>query len=256
MKTHFSDIVSNALNKYKCYITQFQSMKNCVRMYGDYPYPKYMVLPEKKIIYLEMPKVANSAIKAGMLKKEFPDAFSIQKESLKYTEHHLDRKYRNYFKFTFVRNPMERVVSCYENKYHGDPETIGNNMKEFDHYLFGYIRKDRGFSNFLFKIALIPDSYKDPHFKPQYKIVYDQSKKKRVDFVGKYERLNTVYPKIANKYDLAKLDVYNKTQRNYYMDYYNRWTVFLVYFIYRKDIHYFGYKEEYRKLLNYVWRKR
>lgn len=256
MGRRFSELIHNTISNYKCYKEQFSDMKNCISKYGSYPYPKYMVLPEKRLIYLEMPKVANSAIKASMLNKEFPDAFSIQQESLKYTEHSLNGKHRNFYKFTFVRNPMERVVSCYENKYHGDQKTIGINIKEYDHYLFGYIKKDKGFSNFLFRIALIPDAYKDQHFKPQYKIAYDQNGKKRVNYIGKYERLNEEYGKIAQKYNLAQLNVYNKTQRKNYMEYYNRWTVFLVYLIYRKDIQYFGYMKEYRKLFDYVRRKK
>lgn len=255
MKQHFREMIHNTMRNYKCYKEQFLDMKNCICKYGSYPYPKYMILPEKKLIYLEMPKVANSAIKASMLKKEFPDAFSIQEESLKYTEHNLDSKHRSFYKFTFVRNPMERIVSCYENKYHGDPRSIGISIKEYDNYLFGYIKKDRGFANFLFRIALIPDAYKDQHFKPQYRIVYDQDGKKRVNYIGKYERLNEEYQKIARKYDLEQLNVYNETQRKNYMEYYNRWTVYLVYLIYRKDIQYFGYMKEYRKLFDYVRRR-
>ena len=135
---------------------------------------------------------------------------------------------------------------------------LGNILTEleYDHYLFGYIRRDRGFANFLCRIALIPDSYKDHHFKPQYSIVYDKNGRKRVDYIGKYENLNQEYGKISRKYGLDRLDVYNKTDRKTYMEYYNRFTVYLAYFIYKKDIKFFEYEKEYQELLDYVNKKR
>lgn len=236
----------------------FQQMRECIAQYGNYPYPKYMVLEDKKLIYLEVPKVANCSIKASMLKNKFKDDYSVQRESLKYTVHNLDNKYDDYYKFTFVRNPFERIVSCYESKYHKDRQMLGNILTEleYDHYLFGYIRRDRGFANFLCRIALIPDSYKDHHFKPQYSIVYDKNGRKRVDYIGKYENLNQEYGKISRKYGLDRLDVYNKTDRKTYMEYYNRFTVYLAYFIYKKDIKFFEYEKEYQELLDYVNKKR
>ena len=236
----------------------FQQMRECIAQYGNYPYPKYMVLEDKKLIYLEVTKVANCSIKASMLKNKFKDDYSVQRESLKYTVHNLDNKYDDYYKFTFVRNPFERIVSCYESKYHKDRQMLGNILTEleYDHYLFGYIRRDRGFANFLCRIALIPDSYKDHHFKPQYSIVYDKNGRKRVDYIGKYENLNQEYGKISRKYGLDRLDVYNKTDRKTYMEYYNRFTVYLAYFIYKKDIKFFEYEKEYQELLDYVNKKR
>lgn len=244
--------------RYKSYNRQFQAMRSDVHKYGNYPYPKYMILSQKKLIYLEIPKVANCSIKASMLQKKFKDDYSVQAESLKYTVHNLGEKYDDFYKFTFVRNPLDRVVSCYESKYHKDKQMFGKYRKdlEFDGYLFGYIRKDQGFTNFLCRIALIPDAYKDHHFKPQYNIVYDRNGRKNVDYVGKYEKLNQEYQQISEKFNLNQLDVYNKTDRKSYMEYYNLFTTYLVYFIYRKDIKYFGYEKEYRELLEYVRRKK
>lgn len=244
--------------QYKRYNHHFHAVRSDVHKYGNYPHPKYMILSEKKLIYLEMPKVANCSIKASMLQKKFEDDYSVQAESLKYTVHNLGKKYDDYYKFTFVRNPLERVVSCYESKYHKDKQMFGKYKKdlEFDGYLFGYIRKDKGFTNFLCRIALIPDAYKDHHFKPQYNIVYDKKGRKNVDYVGKYENLNQEYQQISEKYNLDQLGVYNRTDRKSYMEYYNLFTTYLAYYIYRKDIKYFGYEKEYRELLEYVRRKK
>ncbi len=247
-----------AKKRIRIYQNQFIKMRDCIQRYGDYPYPKYMVLKDKKVIYLEMPKVANCSIKASMLNTKFEDDYSVQKESLKYTTHKVGRGCRDFYKFTFVRNPFERLVSCYESKYHKDKKMIGSIMKnlEYDNYLFGFIRRDYGFTNFVLRIALIPDAYKDHHFKPQSQIVYEKDGRSRVDFVGKYESLNEEYEKISEKYDFDELPIYNKTERKDYKEYYNALTARIAYFIYRKDIKNFGYEKEYRQLIKYIQRKK
>ncbi len=243
--------------RYRNYFQQFQMMGDCVKEYGNYPYPKYMVIPEKKLIYLEMPKVANCSIKASMLKRTFKDDYSVQKESLKYTIHRLDHQYDDFYKFTFVRNPFERLVSCYESKYHKDKQMIGEVIEEleYNHYLFGLLRKDKGFTNFLCRIIFIPDPYKDHHFKPQYHIVYNKNGKCCVDYIGKYEEINKDYQKISQRFDLDNLSTYNKTERRSYMDYYNIITARLAYFIYKDDIQKFGYEKDYKKLICYIKNK-
>ncbi len=257
--TKWKDVLNrdygNLKSEIRNYIHHFDSVRQCIKRYGTYPYPKYMVLEDRKLVYLEMPKVANCSIKGSMLRQNFPDDYSVQNESMKYTVHVLGKRYRDYYKFTFVRNPFERLVSCYESKYHKDKKMLGSPyMKElvYEYYLFGYLKKDRGFTNFVCRIALIPDAYKEHHFKPQTAIVYDADGKCRVDFVGKYEHLNEQFGRIISKYDLDELPMYNKTDHKNYMDYYNVFTARLAYFIYKEDIQRFGYEKEYKRLLKYV----
>ena len=251
-------IYDNLRMRFRNYRHHFENVQQCVKRYGTYPYPKYMVLEDKRLVYLEVPKVANCSIKGSMLKQSFQDDYSVQNESLKYTVHVLGKRYKDYYRFTFVRNPFERLVSCYESKYHKDKKMIGTPyMKEmtYEYYLFGYLRKDRGFTNFICRIALIPNAYKDHHFKPQTSIVYNADGKCNVDFVGRYEHLEKEFEKIISKYELGKLPMYNKTQYKNYMDYYNVFTARLAYFIYKDDINKFGYEEEYKRLLKYVKNK-
>lgn len=62
-----------------------------------------MVFEKYKAIYFPIPKVACSSIKVFLT--DFAE-FSLDD---------LD-KFKNYFKFAFVRNPWDRLVSCYINK--------------------------------------------------------------------------------------------------------------------------------------------
>lgn len=233
-------------------------MKN-VCIYGTYQPRHFIVDEEKKVVYLEMPKVANTSIKASILGCQNKD-YSVGKIHTladDYMVCQLNEKQRRNFAFTFVRNPFERVVSCYEGKYHKDRKELGKDREHlwFDFYLFGYIREDRGFENFVRRIYRIPDWIKDFHFLPQYNIVYDKEGKCMVDYVEKIENINEKYPYLQEKYGLGELPHMNQSGKKPWMDYYTKDTARMVYHMYKKDIEVFGYRKEYKRLLKYLKEK-
>ena len=86
-------------------------------------------------------------------------------------------QFESYFKFSFVRNPWDRIVSEY--KYRGYPVKID-------------------FKTYLFKHLPAPDwtdSY--CHIIPQYDFLYDEGGKLLVDFVGRYETLQADFDKVC-----------------------------------------------------------
>jgi hypothetical protein len=83
----------------------------------------------------------------------------------------------SYFKFSFVRNPWDRIVSEY--KYRGYPVKI-----DFKTYLFKHLPAP-GWT----------DTY--CHIIPQYDFLYDDAGKLLVDFVGKYESLQADFDKVC-----------------------------------------------------------
>ncbi len=76
------------------------------------------------------------------------------------------------YKFTFVRNPFDRLYSCYMGKYHTAYGKGTDFYGEFDYYLLGYLKRDKGFENFVDKIFKIPDAWSDRHFKSQYFLIF------------------------------------------------------------------------------------
>jgi hypothetical protein len=86
-------------------------------------------------------------------------------------------QFESYFKFSFVRNPWDRIVSEY--KYRGYPVKI-----DFKTYLFKHLPAP-GWT----------DTY--CHIIPQYDFLHDEAGKLLVDFVGRYERLQADFDKVC-----------------------------------------------------------
>ena len=68
--------------------------------------------------------------------------------------------------------------------------------------------------------------------------------KPRVDFVGRYETYQTDIEYVCDRLNIEyeELPVLNKTNHNYYVDYYDNKTKELVGRMYEKDILNFGYE--------------
>jgi Sulfotransferase family. len=221
---------------------------------------KYFVLDDKKLIYVANSKVASSSIKASMMKLEPQASYHTVHVEAKKSNDVLNirrNEYPGYFRFTFVRNPFRRVLSCYENKFHTDKKTrsaVSPDMY-FDDYLLGYIKKDRGFASFVRRVSRIPKFISDRHFVSQSYLLSEKGVPS-YDFWGKMEDLPDAYEPIREKYDLATLPHYNKSTTKNWMDFYDEKTALIVYKMYERDIKEFGYEEEAQKLLDYVRSKK
>lgn len=230
------------------------------RKNGCYYPREFIVRTDKQLAYLSVPKVACSSIKASMSPLESCDDDKIHAsmDSLGFSRFgSLPENENSFFKFTFVRNPFERLVSCYENKYH-TYRNYDANLNILEHYLDGSLAKDEGFEAFITKICSIPNFALEPHFMRQYDIVYDKHSVCLVDYIGKMESLQQDFLPIQEKYNLRPLPHYNKTgiaNTNKWMNYYNENTAELVYNKYMKDFEVFGYEEFYTMLKEYFCNK-
>ena len=219
----------------------------------------YHVLDDKKIIYMAMYKAACSSILASL-------------HSLPPQQHYLDihrgvgrpenvvfdlryGQYPDYFKFTFVRNPLERLTSLYHNKYHTDLKLLENGTLKhlyYEHYLFGVLRKDTGFAGFAKRVSRIPNCLADRHFVSQYFLTRDWRGRPLLDHIGRFEELPEAYEFIREKYELEPLAHYNQTNKGNWMDFYDEESAKRMIRHYRKDIDAFGYRDEANALLTYV----
>ena len=132
--------------------------------------------------------------------------------------------WRRYFKFTFVRNPWDRMLSLYA--YHSTPAAQGGD----------YVKEmaELTFCDFLLRYS--------ENFLPQLDMIEDGSGKVAVDFVGRFEALSEDFRIVARRTGLARdLPHAKKVAHRNYRDYYESETRAIVAERYRKDVEFFGY---------------
>jgi hypothetical protein len=211
---------------------------------------QFIVLRDKELVYLNNSKVACSSIKKTFIDRDIEDDYSIH--SLDWDEKNsLSNINDSYFKFTFVRNPFDRLVSCYESKFHKDIEK-GMDILHFDKYLLGILSNDNGFESFVKKIVKIPKFLADRHFESQYNLIFNKNGECLVDYIGKYENINEEFDVVKKRFNLTALPHYNKSKNRNWKDYYTKETAKLVYEYYKKDIIEFNYEKEYKDLIQYL----
>ena len=164
------------------------------------------------------------------------NSFSFYKKE--YKEH-----YRNFFKFTFVRNPWDRAVSLYEFRKKEANEGIHRrtwpSMDELINDSFeDTIKKSTNNTNK--DVLYLEPAYTDNYWLPKQIL-------KEINFVGRFESIDRDFDYI--KYALGihldhQLTHDNQIKRKHYSEYYNDETRKIVADKYATDIQLFGYKFE------------
>ncbi|MDJ0733585.1 MAG: sulfotransferase family protein [Nostocaceae cyanobacterium] len=213
--------------------------------------PITIALHEYQSIYFSIPKVASSSwhrICATLLNID-TDSHNQDKRVKNLPS--IDRKeivnYNNYFKFSFVRNPWDRLVSCYLNKIKTDtsinPPGFNNGIEQ-GFIKFGVFQAGMSFEQFVRAVFKIPDREADAHFRSQYTFITDESLKNLVDFIGKLENADNDFFYILNKLGRTDIQIphFKKSLgRKHYTDYYTPELITLVSKRYSEDIKRFGY---------------
>jgi hypothetical protein len=154
-----------------------------------------------------------------------------------------------------VRNPFERLVSCYRDKvlYSGPNEIYS--APYFERYYYFPIPANIPFGEFVERVARIPDCLADRHFKSQCAYLYHEGSL-LVDYIGKFENLAEDWKTLAEKYGFDTALAHNNstkakagTHRDY-RAYYTKELTQLVYQRYKADVELLGYRDVYQELLN------
>lgn len=233
-----------------------------LQQYGEVHPCDFYVLDDRKLVYLSIPKAACSSIKLALAKASgiaFGPDQDIEYIHL-HPQWHLEKGWltaaqTGYERFSFVRNPFARLVSCYRQKILFTP-TPTIKWPLYQNYFFA-LPTQIPFADFVTRICQIPDALADNHFKSQYALLY-RAGNLRVDYVGKVEQLDRDWQPLAEKYHLdARLVHTNITPSQPgspgdYRLYYTEPLVHSVYQRYQQDIETFGYVTDYQHLLAFV----
>lgn len=186
-----------------------------IKQYGEIQPRKFYVLEALRLVYLPVPKVACSSVKLALGKaagislaygQDIHDNPAWHKQKGK-----LQEAQSGYAKFSFVRNPFDRLVSCYRQKILFTP-TPKDPHATFEYYFFS-LPTHIGFADFVERVSKIPDPLADNHFKSQYALLYDKGQA-LVDYVGKFEQLDKDWQPIAAKHTLdPQLEYSNSSKK-------------------------------------------
>lgn len=135
--------------------------------------------------------------------------------------------WNSYFKFSFIRNHWDYLVSWYE--YHRK-KWESNGINSFEDFVL-----NKGF--------LLHES--DP-FLGFFHYLCDDTGSIAVDFIGRVENIQQDFNTICNRINVTtQLEQKNKTKnKKHYSLYYNKETRNFVYEYFAEEIDYFGYKFE------------
>lgn len=211
-----------------------------------------MIDHEKKFVFLQIPKTASDSVCEALLsltnKKKMMDELAnrsifagcFHHATLDQIETKTKTNYNDYFVFTFVRNPFDRVLSeyLYIPKYLKKIENreIRKCCKTLTTYTAeSFLYKYPTFSDFVRSMIFINGHETSQH------VYTDHS---AVDFIGRFESLQQDFDTVCDKINVSRkqLPHNNKSKHRHYTEYYDDEARAIVSQKYAKDIEYFGYK--------------
>ena len=189
---------------------------------------------DHRCIFVHIPKCAGMSV----CKSLFGNLAGGHNNMATYQKVFSARKFHNYFKFTFVRNPWDRLVSAYfflknGGFYETDRKWAEENLSgytEFEIFVKRWVTRDNVQSWI--------------HFRPKYTYICTRDDTPMVDFIAYYENLEENFYYIRNRIGVsAKLLSLNVTnsRRKDYKSYYSDETRDIVADVFQEDIRIFGY---------------
>ena len=225
---------------------------------NDFEYRKHgnIVLHQYKTIYFFIPKVACSSLKivcSDLLgiappNPAMPHRGAHIRDYPFVKREEIPSRYNDYFKFCFVRNPWDRLVSCYHNKISKDKDLNDRWFeKGVERFFLRYGDAFRGgmsFTKFVEEICRIPDSIANDHFRSQYTFITDPDGDLLVDFIGRFEKLGEDFDYICQRLGLRDVELPHilKSQHDDYRIYYDDVSICRVRERYAGDIELLGYE--------------
>ena len=191
---------------------------------------------ESKTLFVHIPKTAGIAVGHAVYGRHTGNHTTIAEYQMTFSKAEFD----SMFKFTFVRNPWDRLLSAFlflkaGGRNEGDQqwaETHLGNFPDFEHFVNDWVTTE--------------NVMKGIHFKPQHQFLTNpHSDEILVDFVGRFEDLEADWKalrqKIATVAELAEVNVNTAKKGDDYRTHYTDEMAKIVERVYQKDIQLFGY---------------
>ena len=187
-----------------------------LRRYGA---PIWFVLARPhRLAYLQVPKVACTSFRVALCLLSRPDLPRDAVRQPGAIHQHRDWNdlvpptfsgLRKYFRFTFVRHPLERFASFYRNKIADvSPELLAPRFARAG------LTAGMPIEAVVERVLATPAAELDPHIVPQSHLVFDEDGAPRVDFIGRLERVAEDLAEVERRAGVhLDLDHLNTTRR-------------------------------------------
>ena len=189
-----------------------------------------MISHKHNSIFIHIPKTAGTSISSCLRRgkfKKYGYTHRTHEQILKNGD-----KYAEYFKFSFIRNPFDKMVSEFkyftntQYKFPSDSVKKFYNNKSFSFFIRNFFTNKTGcrYHKMNFEQFLYPTE--------------------KIDFIGRFENLQEDFNIVCDKIGIPskELSHINKTHHKHYTEYYDDETRQIVAEKYANDIEYFGYK--------------
>ena len=188
-----------------------------------------------KCIFIHIPKTAGTSVARTL--------FDMESRHIPYFEYEKAnrRKFERYFKFAFVRNPWDRLLSAFLFLKKGGMNDADRTWAEYN------LAKFQSFEQFVHEWVTEENVWKWVHFIPQHYFICDSSGQNKMDFVGRMENLREDFTYLSSRLGKnIELTLMNTTRDDHYSCYYTKEMRDIVYIAYAKDMVLFNYKFEYQ----------
>lgn len=197
--------------------------------------PTFKPFLEHKCIFVHIPKAAGVSVGYSLFQRHTGNHTTIAEYQMAFSQ----KEFGSFYKFTFVRNPWDRLLSAYLFLKAGGRNK--GDKKWAEEHLSCY----SDFTAFVLDWVNPKNVQLGIHFKPQHLFVTNPgSKKLQVDFVGKFESIETDYLTVKKQLGRGgnlKFENSTSDKPSDYRDYYTQQTKEIVAQVYKADIVLFNY---------------
>jgi hypothetical protein len=224
----------------KAWIAEQARVRRCARFYArlekDNPgnYYSLNAFDYYRCIFVHVPKTGGISVSKGLFGNYSGGHYGIEW----YRGHYQKRTFSRYFKFSFVRNPWDRLYSAFNflsrGGFHsGDLSWFEEHLARyscFDEFVLAWLTKETALTGHI-------------HFRPQHSFLCSNAGELLVDFVGRFESLEQDYEAVRKRIgggaDLQHLN--SSRHSKDYVQHFSRKAAERVAEVYRRDIELFGY---------------
>ncbi len=197
-----------------------------------------MINHKHKLIFIHIPRTGGTSIERALCGRDWLNIHAPSKHLTAHTAKKIYSEYWDeYFKFTFVRNPWDRMVSLLKyGQFYGVSLDIQDIIRSENYFMyFKKIEYDKRYFN--------ENQFND--FNTINESVYQNIFGVEMDFIGKFENLEEDFSEICliNNIINKKLPHVEKSHhRKNYNQYYDSESIQLIEKKYNKDIKLFNYE--------------